>query len=90
MSTEKSNKDSIKRYREDLSEEVNIPAEKIARKSSLTVSIGKKAFYAQAEMDLSEAYKHTSKIMSDNLLKDDAKEGIDAFIERRKPDWKDK
>ena len=76
--------------KEDLLEEVNILAEKIASKSSMTVSIGKKAFYAQAEMDLSEAYKHTSKIMSDNLLKDDAKEGIDAFIEKRKPDWKDK
>ena len=56
----------------------------------MTVSIGKKAFYAQADMDLSEAYKYTSKIMIDNLLKDDAKEGIDAFIEKRKPDWKDK
>ena len=76
--------------KDDLSEEVNILAEKIASKSSMTVSIGKKAFYAQAEMDLSEAYKYTSKIMSDNLLKDDAKEGIDAFIEKRKPDWKDK
>ena len=76
--------------KEDLSEEVNILAEKIASKSSMTVSIGKKAFYAQAEMDLSEAYKYTSKIMSDNLLNDDAKEGIDAFIEKRKPDWKDK
>ena len=72
--------------KEDLSEEVNILAEKIASKSSMTVSIGKKAFYAQAEMDLSEAYKHTSKIMSDNLLlKDDAKEGIDAFIEKESP-----
>ena len=75
--------------KEDLSEEVNILAEKIASKSSMTVSIGKKAFYAQADMDLSEAYKYTSKIMSDNLLKNDAKEGIDAFIEKRKPDWKD-
>ena len=76
--------------KEYLSEEVNKLAEKIASKSSMTVSIGKKAFYAQAEMDLSEAYKHTSKIMRDNLLKDDAKEGIDAFLEKRKPDWKDK
>ena len=76
--------------KDDLSEEVNTLAEKIASKSSMTVSIGKKAFYAQAEMDLSEAYKYTSKIMSDNLLKDDAKEGIDAFIEKRLPDWKDK
>ena len=76
--------------KQDLSKEVNKLAEKIASKSSMTVSIGKKAFYAQAEMNLSEAYKYTSKIMSDNLLKDDAKEGIDAFIKKRKPDWKDK
>ena len=64
-------------------------AEKIACKSSMTVSIGKKAFYAQAEMNLSEAYEYTSKIMKNNLLKHDAKEGIEAFIEKRSPTWKD-
>ena len=76
--------------KEDLSGEVNELAEMIASKSSMTVSIGKKAFYVQAEMHLSEAYKYTSQIMKDNLLNDDAKEGIDAFIEKRSPDWKDK
>ena len=76
--------------KEDLSGEVKELAEKIASKSSITVSIGKKAFYAQAEMNLSEAYKYTSQVMKDNLLNDDAKEGIDAFIEKRSPNWKDK
>ena len=75
--------------KEELTIEVSKLAEKIASKSSMTVSIGKKAFYAQAEMNLSEAYKYTSQIMKDNLLNDDAKEGIDAFIEKRSPDWKD-
>ena len=75
--------------KEELTIEVSKLAEKIANKSSVTVSIGKKAFYAQAEMNLSEAYKYTSQIMKDNLLNDDAKEGIDAFIEKRSPDWKD-
>ena len=75
--------------KEELTFEVNKLAEKIASKSSMTVSIGKKAFYAQAEMDLSKAYKYTSKTMKDNLLKHDAKEGINAFIEKRSPDWKD-
>ena len=75
--------------KEALTIEVSKLAEKIASKSSVTVSIGKKAFYAQAEMNLSEAYKYTSQIMKDNLLNDDAKEGIDAFIEKRSPDWKD-
>jgi len=72
-----------------LTSEVNKLAEKIASKSSMTVSIGKEAFYAQAEMSLSDAYKYTSKIMKNNLLKHDAKEGIEAFIEKRSPGWKD-
>ncbi len=75
--------------REELILEVNKLAEKIASKSTMTVATGKKAFYAQAEMDLSEAYKYTSKTMTDNLLKNDAKEGISAFLEKRSPDWKD-
>ena len=75
--------------KEELTFEVNRLAEKIASKSSMTVSIGKNAFYAQTEMDFSEAYKYTSKIMRDNLLKHDAKEGVNAFIEKRSPTWKD-
>lgn len=71
-----------------LTDEVNKLAEKIATKSSMTVKIGKKAFYDQAEMDLSKAYEYTSMIMSENLLNRDAKEGIDAFLNKRSPDWK--
>ena len=75
--------------KEDLTSEVARLAEKIASKSTMTVATGKRAFYAQAEMDLSDAYKYTSKTMTDNLLKIDAKEGINAFLEKRSPDWKD-
>ena len=75
--------------KEDLISEVDRLAEKIASKSTMTVATGKRAFYAQAEMDLSDAYEYTSKTMTDNLLKNDAKEGIDAFLEKRSPDWKD-
>ena len=75
--------------REELILEVNKLAEKIASKSTMTVATGKKAFYAQAEMDLSEAYKYTSKTMTDNLIKNDAKDGISAFLEKRSPEWKD-
>jgi enoyl-CoA hydratase/carnithine racemase len=64
-------------------------AQKIATKSSLTLATGKNAFYAQAEMNLSNAYEYTSKVMTDNLMRDDAKEGINAFIEKRDPDWQD-
>ena len=75
--------------KEDLTSEVDRLAEKIASKSTMTVATGKRAFYAQAEMNLSDAYEYTSKTMTDNLLKIDAKEGINAFLEKRSPDWKD-
>ena len=62
----------------------------IASKSNMVLETGKKAFYKQREMTLSEAYEYTSKVMVDNMLKQDAKEGIDAFIEKRQPRWQDK
>ena len=73
-----------------LSDEVDTLAKKIASKSSLTLSVGKRAFYQQSEMTLGEAYAYTAKIMVDNMLKKDAKEGISAFLTKRKPQWQDK
>jgi enoyl-CoA hydratase/carnithine racemase len=65
-------------------------AEKIAAKSTLTVKIGKEAFYRQAEMPLAEAYKYASEVMVENMLARDAEEGISAFIEKRDPTWQDR
>jgi enoyl-CoA hydratase/carnithine racemase len=62
-------------------------AEKIAAKSPLTLAIGKKAFYRQAEMPLAEAYEYTANVMVENMLARDAEEGIGAFLEKRKPEW---
>ena len=73
----------------DLSASVVNLAEKIASKSTKTVAIGKKAFYEQAEMSLADAYKYTSEVMKENLLQSDAKEGINAFLEKRTPKWDD-
>ena len=73
-----------------LEEEVLKLAELIASKSTKVVKIGKKAFYKQLEMPLDEAYKYTSKIMSENMMTLDAKEGITAFLEKRTPNWKNK
>jgi enoyl-CoA hydratase/carnithine racemase len=64
-------------------------ARKIAAKSSVAIALGKDAFYRQIEMDLSAAYAYTSEVMTRNMLAHDAEEGIDAFIEKRKPVWKD-
>ena len=65
-------------------------AKKISKKSSVTLKIGKEAFYKQLDMKLSDAYDYASKVMVQNMLKLDAKEGIDAFIDKREPNWKDK
>ena len=73
-----------------LEEEVSKLAETIASKSNKVVKIGKEAFYKQLEMPLSEAYKYTSEVMSENMMALDAKEGIAAFLEKRIPNWKNK
>jgi enoyl-CoA hydratase/carnithine racemase len=73
-----------------LEEEVSKLAETIASKSNKVVKIGKEAFYKQLEMPLSEAYKYTSEVMSENMMSLDAKEGISAFLEKRIPNWKNK
>ena len=64
-------------------------AKKIASKSISTLRIGKEAFYKQHEMSLADAYDFTSKVMTENSLTDDAKEGITSFLEKRDPIWKD-
>ena len=73
-----------------LENEVLKLAEKITSKSNLIIKIGKKAFYKQLEMPLKKAYKYTSKVMTENMLVLDAREGISAFLEKRKPYWQNK
>ena len=71
-------------------DEARALAHKIAGKSALTLKIGKEAFYRQLEMTLPEAYAYASNVMVENMLARDAEEGIDAFIEKRKPTWEDR
>lgn len=72
---------------EYLDQVVDKYAATIAAKSPTAVRIGKQAFYAQVEMGLADAYEHTSRVIVDNMLSGDAKEGIDAFFGKRKPEW---
>ena len=73
-----------------LNKEVLKVAKTIASKSSLTIKIGKQAFYKQLEMPLRKAYSYTSKMMTVNMMAMDAREGISAFLEKRAPKWKHK
>ena len=62
----------------------------IAAKSTLTVKIGKEAFYRQLEMPLDQAYRAMAETMVENMLARDAEEGIGAFLEKRRPAWEDR
>jgi len=73
-----------------LNSEVLKLAKNLSSKSNLTIKIGKQAFYKQLEMPLNKAYSYTSKIMTQNMMSFDAKEGINAFLNKRKPKWKNK
>ncbi len=63
-------------------------AEKICESSPLVVGVGKQAFYRQVEMPVEQAYAYTKEIMSFNASFADAQEGMGAFLEKRKPEWK--
>ena len=70
-----------------LSGEVNSIAKKISKKSSVTLKIGKKTFYNQLEMNITDAYNYASEVMINNMMEENSEEGISAFLEKRKPNW---
>jgi enoyl-CoA hydratase/carnithine racemase len=65
-------------------------AEGIAARSQLTIRMGKAGFNAQAACALPEAYAQAAAVMVENMMAEDAKEGIGAFLEKRPPQWQDK
>lgn len=71
----------------ELEDHVGRIARQIVRASPLIVGIGKRAFYAQVEMDQHAAYEHTGDVMTMNALLGDAHEGITAFLDKREPHW---
>jgi enoyl-CoA hydratase/carnithine racemase len=71
----------------DLAAATRALALKIASKSPLTLAIGKEAFYRQAELTLADAYAYTAQVMATNLETQDAREGIDAFLDKRPAAW---
>jgi enoyl-CoA hydratase/carnithine racemase len=73
-----------------LDAEVDKLARKIAGHSSAVLSMGKAFFYEQVEKKFQDAYSLASEGMACNMMLEDAAEGIDAFIAKRKPGWKGK
>lgn len=75
---------------EDVDAEVAALGAQILNKSAAAIAAGKRVFYRQLEQSLEEAYAFAAEEMACNMMFDDAGEGIDAFIEKRKPTWKDR
>ena len=75
---------------EELAEKTQELARKIAAKSAHAIQLGKQVFYRQLTMDLADAYAYASERMACNMDSEDASEGIDAFIQKRKPEGKDR
>ena len=73
---------------DELQQATRVLADKIVAKSPLAIKLGKDMFYKQLPMDLSEAYAYAAEKMACNMDSEDAREGIDAFIEKRQPQWK--
>lgn len=70
-----------------LTVETTALANKIASKLGAAVRIGKKAFYQQLQMSTADAYAFTGDVMVENMALNDTREGINAFLEKRDPDW---
>ena len=73
---------------EELHTRVMRIAKTISSKSAYVLKLGKETFYSQLNMSLEEAYEYATERMILNLEAKDAKEGIDAFLEKRNPEWK--
>lgn len=73
---------------EQLDAEVKKLTDSICAKSSIAIAMGKQMFYKQLEMGLDGAYQLAAETMACNMMADDAAEGIDAFMQKRKPEWK--
>ena len=68
-----------------LDAEIERLAASILAKSAVAVRAGKGMFYRQLEMPQNEAYAYASEVMACNMMSEDALEGIDAFMQKRKP-----
>lgn len=75
---------------EKLEEETMKLAEKIASKSPLAVQLGKKSFYKMADLDYEKAFELANNHFSILCTTEDANEGIESFLNKRKPEWKNK
>ena len=62
----------------------------IASRSASAIASGKAVFYRQLEMPLDEAYEVAGQAIANDFFTDDGREGVDAFLAKRAPEWPDR
>lgn len=72
---------------EELDATVDALAGEIASKCTYTLALGNQAFYRQLSMPLTDAYEYCGEVVARNMAHADAREGIRAFVEKRRPEW---
>lgn len=75
---------------EKLAEETRNWALELSQASPFVLSLGKNAFYSQVDLDEGSAYEYAKEVIAMNCMADDALEGMSAFLEKRRPVWKDR
>lgn len=75
---------------EKLEEETMALANKLASKSPLALQMGKEAFYGMADLEYGKALAYSNELFAELCMTEDAKEGVEAFLQKRKPQWKGK
>lgn len=75
---------------EELEEEARNWAAKLALKSPVALQLAKKSFYTAADMDYEKSFEYMNEAFARLCTTEDAKEGIDAFLNKRKPEWQEK
>lgn len=73
-----------------LEDETMALAKKLADKSPLALQMGKEAFYGMADLEYGKALSYTNELFAALCMTEDAKEGVEAFLNKRKPQWKEK
>ena len=72
---------------EDLDKAIAVLADSILAKPAVSIAMGKQLFYRQLEMGISAAYQLAGETMACNMMDEAALEGVQAFIDKRKPTW---
>ncbi|WP_266083283.1 enoyl-CoA hydratase-related protein [Haladaptatus caseinilyticus] len=73
--------------KDDLREETIALAESIAEKSPVAVQMGKQAYYMMNDLDYDTALEYSNEQFASLCTTGDANEGIDAFLDKREPEW---